>query len=120
MIQIETKFNIGDRVRYPESKTIYENITCPYCKGKGFVEISPDEKLRCAMCDDGIYENEIWQSVWSKEKIVSGAAIGKNFLKKPITEQVYLCINRTEIVPEFNVKYAYEVEEGELVKDENN
>jgi len=121
MIQIKTKFKIGDEVRYPVPGTTYKKITCPYCKGRGIIDISPEESMGCEMCDNGIYEMEVWEQKWSSTKIVTGAVVGKSYFKKPITDVVYICIGTAGMVktiPEHQVRYASEVEEGALIEYE--
>jgi len=118
MIQIETKFNIGDEVRYPVPETVYEKITCPYCKGTGLIDISPEEQIGCEMCDDGVYEKEVWRQVWSSTQEVIGAIVGKDYFRKPMKDIVYIIVGTpgmTHTIPEYRIKYANEVKGGDII-----
>ena len=130
MIQIKTKYNIGDQVRKKIKSSKTEEIVCPFCAGEGYVEYG-DKPILCDACDEsGRYVLETEQYVWSSRKEVVGAVIKS----KPsyengefkMIDKVHICITnsiysfyKTDCYPEEELIFADEVERGDPVYEEN-
>lgn len=68
-MKIETKYNVGDRVMVKADPIM--TTTCPFCNGKGKLEIN-GTTLYCQNCEDGVLKSRIT----SGRQFVPGVIIG--------------------------------------------
>ena len=68
-MKIDTKYNVGDKVMVQADPIM--TTTCPFCKGKGKLEVNGTE-LYCQNCDDGILKSRMMEGRQFVPGVITG------------------------------------------------